>query len=279
MKITINGANADIQLESEKTAGEVLSALETWLAGSRHRLSGLCINGETINSKSMEACFGRDLTGIDTIDIITSSLPELYAESLLNILRDIDDYEAADFEGKKQFAEQWKESPQAQMLAEQSSDLHNWVTNTFSGSGSDPRLLRTLVEERLSELKDPAAELDKTKSLVDDICFRLEELPLDIQTGKDSKAVETISLFSGITEKVFRLYNVLRIEDYPVNDIQVDTKPIAEYIADFGKELGELLTAYEKQDSVLVGDLAEYEMAPRLRGLFNAVSDTIKKGE
>ena len=279
MKITINGTNADIQLESEKTVGEVLSALETWFAGSRHRLSGLCINGETINAESMEACFGRDLAGIETIDIVTSSLPELYAESLLRIIGGIDVYEAADFEGKKQFAAQWEESPEAQMLAEQSSDLHNWVINTFAGSGSSPQLLRALVEERLRELQDPAAEMGKAKSLVNDICSRLEELPLDIQTGKDSKAVETVSLFSGITEKVFRLYNVLRIEDYPVIDIQVDNKPVAGYIAEFGTELRELLTAYEKHDSVLVGDLAEYEMAPRLRGLFDAIFNAMKQGE
>jgi hypothetical protein len=32
-----------------------------------------------------------------------------------------------------------------------------------------------------------------------------------------------------------------------------------------------MLAAYKQRDTVLVGDLAEYEMAPRLRGLYAAI--------
>jgi hypothetical protein len=41
---------------------------------------------------------------------------------------------------------------------------------------------------------------------------------------------------------------------------------------EFGAALKELLAAYEVRDAVLVGDLAEYELAPRLRGLYAAIN-------
>jgi hypothetical protein len=81
----------------------------------------------------------------------------------------------------------------------------------------------------------------------------------------------TVSFFSGIAEKVFRIFNILRAEGFPVTETTVADMPITAYMGEFGSALGEMLTAYKQRDTVLVGDLAEYEMAPRLRGLYAAI--------
>ena len=47
---------------------------------------------------------------------------------------------------------------------------------------------------------------------------------------------------------------------------------VSDYIGEFNAILKELLAAYETRDSVLVGDLAEYELAPRLRCLYAALT-------
>jgi hypothetical protein len=276
MKIRINGVDADIQLEAEKNVGEILCCLDSWLAGTGHRLSGLALDGKMVDAPSLDDCFNRELATVDILDISTSPILELYAESLVNTIQDIEAYTAADFEGKSRFTEQWKQSPQAMLLAEQCPDLFNWASQTFSGEGSNPQTFRLVVEERLRELQDPAAEMDKAGPLVGEICGRLEDLSLDIQTGKDARAAETVRTFSGVTEKVFRVYNVLKAAGFPLNDITVENIPISAYITEFGTALRELLAAYEQHDTVLVGDLAEYEMAPRLRALHTAVLGSIK---
>jgi len=277
MKIRINGVDADIQLETEKNVGEILCALDIWLNDMGHRLSGLNIDGETISAGSIDACFGRNIDTINILDIHTTSVLQLFAESLVNTMQDISAYEAAGFEERGRFSEQWKQSPQALLLAEQSPELFGWASQTFSGEGSGTQAFRVLVEERLRELQDPAAEMNKTVPLVSEICARLEELPLDIQTGKDARAAETVRTFSGVTEKVFRVFNVLKTEGFPVEEIAVENMPITAYIAEFSTALRELLAAYEQHDTVLVGDLAEYEMAPRLRSLHAAVVDLITR--
>jgi hypothetical protein len=81
----------------------------------------------------------------------------------------------------------------------------------------------------------------------------------------------TVSFFSGVAEKVFRIFNVLRAEGFPVTETTVADMPIITYMGEFGNALGEMLAAYKQRDTVLVGDLAEYEMAPRLRGLYAAI--------
>ena len=276
MNIRINGADADIQLETEKTVGEVLSALEVWLDGTGHRLSGFRIDGRAVAVDTMEVCFGMDIDAAENLDIYTSSITELFAECLLHVMEAIDAYEMAGFEERGFLAMRWKESPSARMLAEQSPALFTWAAKTFSGEGSGPQALRSVLEERLRELKDPANELDKVGILVADICTRLEELPLDIQTGKDVRAAETASLFSGIAEKVFRIYDVLKTGGFPVGEIKVGDMPVGDYMEEFHASLQELLNAYEQHDTVLVGDIAEYEMAPRLRGFHSAVLDAVK---
>jgi hypothetical protein len=279
MKIRINGIDADIQPENEKTAGEILAALDVWLASTGYSISGLCIDGETIGAGSLEAAFGRRIDTIDTLDISTSTMVELFAESIFHTMQDLDAYEAACFDEKSLFSEQWKQSPQALLLGEQSPDLFDWASKTFSGEGSNPQSFRLILEERLRELENPASEMNKAKPLVGEVCSRLEELPLDIQTGKDVRAAETVRTCSGVAEKVFRIFNVLKIEGFPVGDITVGDMPITAYIAEFSTALRELLAAYEQHDTVLVGDLAEYEMAPRLRSLHSAVLDVISRSQ
>jgi hypothetical protein len=276
MKIRINGADADIQLETEKTVGEVLSALDAWITGTGHRLSGLGIDGLAVNTDSMETCFGKPVDTVDTLDIYTNSVLELFAESLLRVLQDINIYETAGFEEKDLFIEQWKKSPEALLLAEQNQELFDRITKTFSGFGSGAQALRMLVEERLCELQNPADEIDRIQPLVTEVCSRLEELPLDIQTGKDARAAETVNAFSGIAEKVFRIFKVLKLEGFHVESITVGDMLIAAYITEFSTALGEMLTAFEQHDTVLMGDLAEYEMAPRFRSLYAAIMDATK---
>jgi hypothetical protein len=193
-------------------------------------------------------------------------------------MRDIEEFQKAGFDEKTGFSDKWKASPQGCLLAEQYHELFDWTIKTFSGEGCSPQVLYSLFEERLRELLDPAGEMSRTAQIVDDICARLADFPLDIQTGKDARASETVSIFSGVAEKIFRIYHALKIEGFSVTEITVDNMPINDYITEFSKALKELLDAYEKRDTVLIGDLAEYEMAPRLRGLHAAVWG-IAKGE
>ena len=278
MDISINGEKADITLESEKNIGEILAGLEYWLANSDprynegFRLSGLSIDGHVIGADSLEDSFNRDIDSVDSIDITILSLAELVAEALLDSRQAIDEFNGCDFAGKRVFAEKWKTSPAALMISEESPDLYEIILNTFSGVGISVDGLTAIIDERLRELEFPAKELNDMNPVITEIAGRLEELPLDIQTGKDRRAAETVSFFSGIAEKIFRIFKQLKIRGFPVDDIRVAEILVSDYIGEFNDVIKELLQAYEQQDSVLVGDLAEYELAPRLRGLYAALN-------
>ena len=269
MDITINGKATDITLENEKNLGEVIANLEQWLVSLGHRLSAISIDGETVQLSLVEEIFSRDVNGVKSLDLKTSSIAQLSAESLLTILADIKDYESLENQDKKNYLAVWKQTPQANYTSENMSDLYNVLTNAFAGVGLSTQDIFSITEERLREVKDPQKEFKNLKPLLDETCSRLTELSLDVQTGKDTRAAQTIQLFSGVTEKMLRTINQLDVQGY-LSKNEGAEKPFTQIIDELGKLVKELYDAYERHDTVLVGDIAEYEAADKLQELYAA---------
>ncbi|MDR3139198.1 MAG: hypothetical protein LBT95_05935, partial [Treponema sp.] len=200
MDITINGKPADITLESEKTLGDFLTGLEAWLESAGHRVSGIQLDGKDVGADALSGSLGRDLRELGTIAVKTLSWPDLAAEALLCTLENVCAWEKASPEDKPLILENWREGPAGHFLAEQIPDISGEVEKVLEGKGFTPGEIKPLFEERLRELGNPRGELESMETLVSAIAARLEDLPLDIQTGKDERAAETVQLFSHIAE-------------------------------------------------------------------------------
>ncbi|MDR0322873.1 MAG: hypothetical protein LBI12_00330 [Treponema sp.] len=271
MEIRIDGKPADITLDNEKNIGEIMAGLEAWLGNSGYRLSGLSINGQAVNgSSSMEEIFTRDINSVQTLEIFTSSLAELTAESLQNLLADIKIFESMKFEERADFFENWKESSAANFTAEQMPDLYKIFVNSFSGGEINPQTAFSITEERLREVTAPLQEFLNLKPLLEETCTLLTDLPLDIQTGKDAKAAKTMQIFSGVSEKILRVFKQLNIQGF-LSKKENNEDSFNVMLNEFLNLAKEILAAYEKHDTVLLGDLAEYEAAPMLNKLYTAI--------
>ncbi|MDR2404518.1 MAG: hypothetical protein LBD78_10880 [Spirochaetaceae bacterium] len=269
MDIRINGNMADITIESEETIGELLSGIETWLAGAGFRLSGLEVDGESVDIGTVPAVFSRNLQGIRRIDVKASSKPELLLEALYYAREYLKAFSEAPREEGRRIADNWDNSAAARFLSAELPLVSRELAGFFRGEGAGFQQLYALIEERIRELMDPRAELAGMEKQVAAIAHRLEDLPLDIQTGKDGRAAETITLFSNITEKLFRLFYQIRFRT-PYGE--ADFPPLDDFSEDFNLTLKELLAAYEAKDVVLIGDLAEYELAPRLQSIYSSMN-------
>jgi len=270
MEIKINGSTADIKIDNEKTVAQVMAGIEQWLSGSGHRLSGLAIDGKAADLSSLENIFAKEIDTINTLDISTMPITELGVISLVNLLGDIDEFDALSFDERNEFFTNWKERPQTLFIFEQMPDLFSFFENTFLNGAFSAQTLRSITEERMREIKTPVDEFSSLRPLIEETCARLTDLPLDIQTGKDARAAQTIQIFSGITEKIFRVYRQLEIQGYIPQSAAKEN--LSQQINDFNRAVKELLQAYEKNDTVLIGDIAEYEIAPRLAKIYNTAA-------
>jgi len=270
MEIRINGKPADITLESEKKAGDVLAGIENWLEGSLYFISGLELDGKTYGSNSLETVFEMPLEGISTINVKTSGWAELLLEALLGLKTDLEMYETLDAAGRTENRQRWENTASAIFLKSNAPELYDLVIKAMEGNFPVSGTV-SLVSERIREIENPSRELAGSQILIAETAKRLEELPLDIQTGKDGQAAETISVFSTLAEKIVRLIFLYKYYgtafekiEVPVPDGNINLK---DYIVEFSTALKELACAYENNDTVLVGDLAEYELSPRLLSL------------
>jgi len=268
MEIRINGQAADITPENEKTIGEILSSLDRWLTNLGYRISGLAIDGEAADTTRLDEIFSMETSGVKALDVYATSTAELTAAAIVNLLGDIDDFEELKFEDKSNFVNSWEQKAQARLIKENMPELYSIYIDLFTNGGVSCQTLRSITEERLREVSDPAGEFSKIEPLVNETCVRLVDLPLDIQTGKDGRAAQTIQIFSAITEKILRITKQLNLQGYLDHN---DEENFTQLIGDFSRVLKELLDAYERRDSVLVGDLSEYEAAPKLQELFTQI--------
>jgi len=275
MTIKINGKPLDYTLTNEKTLIEIVAGLEQWLSNSGHRMSEMSVDGQDVNASMVEEIFKKDIKTIKCIEVCTNSVAELTTACILNLKRDIDEYEKLNFDEKAKFFENWKESGQAQYISEEMPELYSYFTDTFSGGNVSITTLRSITEEVQREVNEPVKELEKLEPILIEICEKLVNLPLNIQTGKDLLAATTIELFSSITEKIIRIFYQLNIQGYL---LQMDkAKTIAHDFINFKDILTNLLEAYEKHDTIIIGDLAEYEAAPKLKELYFAILDNCRE--
>jgi len=275
MTIKINDQPLDYTLSNEKTLIEIVAGLEQWLSNSGHRMSEMSVDGQNVNASMVEEIFKRDIKTIKCIEVRTNSISELTTACIMNLNRDIDDYEKLNFDEKANFFANWKESSQAQYISEEMPELYSYFTDTFSGGNISVPVLRSITEEIQREVTEPVKELEKLEPILNEICDKLIELPLNIQTGKELLAAKTIEIFSSITEKIIRIFYQLNIQGYLLQ--MEKAKKIALDFSNFKNILTELLEAYEKHDTIIIGDLAEYEASPKLKELYFAILDNCRE--
>lgn len=130
--------------------------------------------------------------------------------------------------------------------------------------------LTAILAERLAELQEPKAEMRKAALLYERQAPELAELPVYLQTGKEERAMKAVLLFIELFNKVIRLMPELARVGVDTAAIRIEGKALPEFYADFNDILRKLSGAFEAKDSVLIGDLAEYEVAPRMSAFFAA---------
>ena len=272
MDILINGKAADITLDTEKTLGDVLTGIELWISPTGNRINGITLDGKPILDNLAEVS-PQAVREIKKLEIFVTPWRELAAEALISLLETCNRYGNAAFEDRPQIAAGWEKSAAARFSKSDISDIAFLAERTLSGEGLSPGELSLLIDERLREIYDPGRETLSARPLVEAIVQRMEELPLDIQTGKDQRAAETVQLFSRMGEKLFRIFFLLESEGLSPDTFIIDSVPAQSFINDFNSALKELSAAYENRDIVLAGDIAEYELAPRLFKFFSALKE------
>jgi hypothetical protein len=114
-------------------------------------------------------------------------------------------------------------------------------------------VIRVLLD-RMQEMKNPTRESFAVVHLLRSAKSSVENVAVLLQTGRDREAMQTVLSFIEIVLKALRILGYRGKEDGEVE----------EFCREFNKVLNDLTGAFSLKDSVLIGDLLEYEISPRI---------------
>jgi hypothetical protein len=265
MTVIIDGAKADVRFDSEKELGEAVGGIEKWAGESGFCLSGIRVDGS--GAEDLDVLFERNIRDVKTLEIDTVPLAVLNAEALAALEDAL--YSWKDGGDKSAVETRWRESPGAAFIARNDRPL----AELLDGGFSDETVAKALgmLKERRQETEDPQKMFLEMEDSLNGYFVRLSDLPLDLQTGNDRRAAETIEGFASFVQKLFRLYPLFK---YAISKPGNET--ISKLILDLQSALREFLAAYENKDMVLCGDLSEYEIAPRTKHLYTALKEKLQ---
>ncbi len=293
MQITLNDQNLDFSLEQEETISDIVEGLKTWLESSGFILTGLKKDGEMLSLEDADNWGGIPIQEVKTLSVETRTKAEVGYEMLDTVFEFFSLLEKGlKTRNSAVIDDLMKEYPDIRislelLLPNSGSDMGNSEVvllnsvleenGLLSGTYGDRNLkkvisivkqVKTIILGRMREISNPVREILTSARLLDNTIAEICDVSVLLQTGKDQQAMNAVVRFTELSQKLIRLYPLLE-EAGALDTAQsnVDGLSFEDFYSRLNNVLRELLSAFEVKDSVLIGDLLEYEVAPQLEQL------------
>ena len=130
----------------------------------------------------------------------------------------------------------------------------------------DTKFEFSIVTEQ--SIKDSFTNLSK---LFEELSSKMEQVPVELQTGKNKTAIESIKNLADSIDQFCHVAALASLFPETFNKTSIEDKSFNDFFADFSPILQDFEEALQNNDSVLIGDLSEYEICPRLRSISEAL--------
>ncbi len=303
MDLYINDEIVDFTLESEKTLSDVIRSLERWLADQKMVIAGLSLDGAPCSQKELERKQALPVEDLREIRVTASDFLSLEAEGIQVLTSFFRSLAASLRENDGHVADLLERYPEAESTlrfilgagadAETGRKQTEWE-KLFSGTTAGmiavwdastrdraiavcDYFIRVLDQknERYRSLEQSSLKLTRdTIAKLRDVTARLTDVPVLLQTGKDSAAMQTIASFTELAQLFLRLISSVLTPEKR-RTIVIDHMNVEEFTQRLNAHLRELVDAFEKKDFILIGDLCEYEIAPAIMTLIDTAEHVL----
>jgi hypothetical protein len=284
MEILVNEEPLDYTLERESSLGDVIDGLTEWLQDGQFAITGIDVDRtpvqvgdrstwEDISIESVGQLRVEALP-LSRVDQTTLAAVDEYFQILDNCIRTGNGDALADAATELPFVRE-RLATYFPQLADSTghvpvlSDLENEqqpvpdLEARTAGFLHEIASVRAIVQTRMREYDSPSQELTATLQALRAALPGLTEIPVWLQTNRQKDAMTSVVALTELLGKAVRLT--------PLVEAETSDSSTATAVRTAARELGpflvELSEALESGDTVLVGDLLEYEVAPILQRL------------
>lgn len=296
MRITVNGRPLAMEAKEDSSLGEVLAGADDLIEKTGSVIVSLKVDGEEIDAESYATVSARPCSSVGEIEIGAEDSAAVRIRALETLLELLSIAGGSASDEAPELQRDWPSIRNgAADICEAfaglfSSDELSFVklfSELLDKAGDNPdRAVRveisaqagrlsSLFAERLAELRSPAAEMRAAAALFGETSSQLGDLPVLLQTGREGEAMKAVLYFIEIFNKVIRILPELRRTGIDTSSIRIEGKPLPEFYDAFNEVLRELIDGLEHRDAVLIGDLAEYEVLPRMKSFFASMEGAL----
>ena len=286
MEIRINDSVLDFTLEKETNLGEVIDQIDLWLQGSNLALTSIVFDDkellslpslewrdipvENVKTLKLAAKPGYEIlaTNMETILEFLTLLQKALENHDIKLLEELQDgFNLMTESAKKHLP---GNSQTESILTELSNSINSisWEKTEVNKALQLIKQLAETFNKLLIEISNPVIALNNLALELEQCISEISDVSLLLQTGKDRKAMETIIRFTELNENLVRVFlNLKKNRRKEIEELTIDGMSLEEFYTELNTILKELIEAFHAQDSVLIGDLLEYEIAPRLESI------------
>ncbi|MBB6478695.1 hypothetical protein [Spirochaeta isovalerica] len=274
MVLYINDEKIDFTLEGGEKAGDIYDSVRTFLSGSERLVYSFMI--DNLETDPQDSSWRqRDVSEIEKIDVTALTETEYRLTGILTVAEFINflihSISENKIEGLRELVKEYPSisrnipvfvqgekgeliKEHLDMLMEKSgltkSELDNEYRKEFL---SEIEKVSELIKSAAREIEDPMKELENSIKAVNLLNPKLSDVSLLLQTGKDKDAMDIVISLTEILQKIIGLLTLFNSDNIDIDKLN--------------NILNELVEAFDAGDSILIGDLLEYEISPILSDL------------
>lgn len=121
----------------------------------------------------------------------------------------------------------------------------------------------------VQEIKDSFIKLSE---LFNQLSEQMEKVPVELQNGHNQEVSQSINTLADSIEQFCHVATLASLFPDTFTNTKVNDMNFQDFFADLSNIMKDFEDALQNNDTVMIGDLSEYEICPRLR----AISDSLK---
>ncbi len=145
------------------------------------------------------------------------------------------------------------------------------TADIFDEEAAKPLGKNTKFEFSIVTENDIKASYTKLSELFNELANKMEEVPVELQNGKNLEVSQSIKSVADSIDQFCHIATLASLFPETFTNTEINGMSFQEFFNDFSTILADFEEALKNNDQVMIGDLSEYEICPRLQAISKAL--------
>ena len=150
-------------------------------------------------------------------------------------------------------------------------DSKQITAELFDEEAAKPLGSNTKFEFSIVTKNDIKASFEKLSELFNELAAQMEGVPVALQSGKNAEVSESIKKLADSIEQFCHVATLASLFPETFTNTSMNGISFKDFFAEFSPILKDFEDALQNNDTVMLGDLSEYEICPRLKEISKAL--------